>query len=101
MENLTLLKTCMMADGSLNFSSLEVEAQKRMHSFVKDQRRCYRQRENDEPSPMTDERFRLLSEAKFDFKPSETKGEWRFLILMKVGPLSLANANLQYIKTCI
>ena len=72
LENLNLLKPCIMADGTMDYSSLSEEEQKRMQNFAKDQRKCYRKRENNEISPMTDERFRLLSEANFNFKPSET-----------------------------
>lgn len=72
LENVNLLKPCIMEDGSMDYSSLDEEAQKRMQNFVKDQRKCYRKRENNEATPMTDDRFRLLSEAKFDFKPSDT-----------------------------
>jgi len=56
----------------MDYSSLDENSQKHMLNFVKDQRKCNRKRENNEPSPMTDERFRLLSEANFNFKPSET-----------------------------
>lgn len=72
LENLNLLKPCIMADGTMDYSSLSEEEQKRMQNFAKDQRKCYRKRENNEISPMTDERFRLLSETNFNFKPSET-----------------------------
>lgn len=72
LENLNLLKPCIKADGSIDYSSLDEEAQKPLQNFVKDQRKCYRKRENNEATPMTDERYRLLLEAKFDFKPSET-----------------------------
>ena len=72
LENLELLKPCIKADGTIDYASLDEEVQKRMRSFVKDQRKCYRKRENNEATPMTDERYRLLSEAKFNFKPSES-----------------------------
>jgi len=72
LENLNLLKPCIKEDGVMDYSSLDEEAQKRLQNFVKDQRKCYKKREKNESTPMTDERFRLLSEAKFDFVPSET-----------------------------
>ena len=72
LENLNTIKPCIKADGTMDYSSLDEDAQKRMQNFVKDQRKCYRKRENNEQTPMTDERFRLLSEANFNFKPSET-----------------------------
>jgi len=72
LENLELLKPCIKANGTIDYASLDEEVQKRMRSFVKDQRKCYRKRENNEATPMTDERYRLLSEAKFNFKPSES-----------------------------
>ena len=72
-ENFNKLRPCIQEDGTIDYSSLDEETQKHMSNFVKDQRKCYRKRENNEPTPLTDERFRLLSEAHFDFKPSETK----------------------------
>ncbi|KAL7541018.1 hypothetical protein ACHAXR_010562 [Thalassiosira sp. AJA248-18] len=72
LENLNLLKPCIGEDGTIDYSTIDEDAQKRMQNFVKDQRKCYRKRENNEATPMSDERFRLLSEANFDFKPSET-----------------------------
>ena len=69
LENLELLKPCIKADGTIDYASLDEEVQKRMRSFVKDQRKCYRKRENNEATPMTDERYRLLTEAKFNFTP--------------------------------
>lgn len=77
-ENLTLLKTILRDDGFVNYSALDdAEEQKHMQNFVKVQRRAYRQRENNEPTPMTDDRFRLLSEANFPFEPYQgnAKGE--------------------------
>jgi len=70
LENLKLLKPCIKDNGVLDYSSLDEEVQRHMQSWVKDQRRSYRKRENNQPTPMTDERFRLLSEANFNFKPS-------------------------------
>ena len=73
LENFNKLRPCIQEDGTIDYSSLDEETQKHMSNFVKDQRKCYRKRENNEPTPLTDERFRLLNEAHFDFKPSETK----------------------------
>lgn len=68
---LNLMKACINEDGSMDYSSLgDEEATKRMQNFVKDQRKCFRKREMNKTSPMTDDRLRLLSEAKFNFKPS-------------------------------
>ncbi len=78
-ENLTLLKTIIRDDGYLNYSALDAEAQKHMQNFVKVQRRAYRQRENTEPSPMTDERFNLLLDAKFPFEPFHGSGKGEIL----------------------
>jgi hypothetical protein len=74
LENFNLLKPCIMNDGSVDYSSLDEETQKRMQNFVKDQRKCYRKREShpDEPNPMTQNRVWLLNSAKFNFKPSDT-----------------------------
>jgi len=74
LDNFNLLKPCIMNDGSIDYSSLDEETQKRMQNFVKDQRKCYRKREShpDEPNPMTQNRFWLLKSAKFNFKPSDT-----------------------------
>lgn len=56
----------------MDYSSLDGDAQKRMMNFVKDQRKSYRKYESNETTAMTDQRCRLLTEAGFDFKPSET-----------------------------
>ena len=72
LENFSLLKPCIMEDGSMDYSSLDEGGQKRMANFVKDQRKCFKKREKGQEGPMTDERFTLLSRTKFDFKPSET-----------------------------
>lgn len=77
LENLNVIKPCIGKGGTMDYSSLDEDESKRMQNFVKDQRKCYRKRENNEPTPMTDYRYRLLCEANFNFKPSETnkKGE--------------------------
>jgi len=65
----------------MDYSSLDGDAQKRMMNFVKDQRKSYRKYESNETTAMTDQRCRLLTEAGFDFKPSETnKGKLPFLL---------------------
>ena len=75
-ENLTLLKTIINDDGSLNYSSLsDADEQRHMQNFVKVQRRAYRSRQNNEPTPMTEERYRLLVEAKFPFEPYNGTGK--------------------------
>ena len=63
------LKSIIKPDGSLDYSALDDESQKSMRNFVKVQRKSFRKREADEPSPMTDERYKLLVDAKFNFKP--------------------------------
>ena len=72
LENFETLKPCIREGGNLDYSALDEETQKKMQSYVKDQRKCYRKRENNEPTPMTDYRYNLLAGAGFNFKPSET-----------------------------
>jgi hypothetical protein len=74
LENFNILKPCVMIDGSVDYSSLDEETQKRMKNFVRDQRKNYRKREShpDEPNPMTHNRLWLLQSVKFNFKPSDT-----------------------------
>ncbi|KAL7553348.1 hypothetical protein ACHAWF_016624 [Thalassiosira exigua] len=73
LEKVNLLRPCIKEDGTMDYSSLDEDAQKRMQSFVRGQRHSYRQRENNASGAMTDERIRILSEAGFDFTPSKTK----------------------------
>ena len=72
-KNLELLKPCIQADGTIDYASLDEEVQKTIRSFVQEQRKWFRKRENNEYTLMTDERYRLLSEAKFIFKPRVQK----------------------------
>ena len=69
LSNLNKLKTIIRPDGSLDYSALDDESQMSMRNFVKVQRKHFRKREADEPSPMTDERHKLLVDANFNFKP--------------------------------
>jgi hypothetical protein len=74
LENFNTLKPCVMIDGSVDYSSLDEEMQKRMKNFVRDQRKNYRKREShpDEPNPLTQNRLWLLQSVKFNFKPADT-----------------------------
>ncbi|EJK45036.1 hypothetical protein THAOC_36377, partial [Thalassiosira oceanica] len=66
-ENFGMLRAIIGPDGSLDYSSLDVEGQRRMRNFVKEQRRCFRRRTNGERSSLTDDRHGLLAGANFRF----------------------------------
>ena len=63
------LKSIIKPDGSIDYSALDDESQKSIRNFVKVQRGSFRKREADQPSSMTDERYKLLVDAKLNFKP--------------------------------
>jgi hypothetical protein len=98
-ENLTLLETIINDDGSLNYSSLnDAGEQRHMQNFVKVQRRAYRSRQNNEPTPMTEERYRLLVEAKFPFEPYNGTGNGELSlkrIIMTSRPYHLAKSDVR------
>ena len=78
MENFNIVKPCIQEDGTMDYSSLNEEEQKRMVNWVKHQRVCYRKHEKEGKSALTDERIKLLTDANFEFKPSEkNKGKLR------------------------
>lgn len=66
-RNFSLLKTIIRPDGRLEYSALSMDDERRMKNFVKDQRKYFRQRENNEESPLTDERYKLLAGTNFSF----------------------------------
>jgi hypothetical protein len=98
LENFNLLRPCIAKDGSVDYSALDDDddddedgggggtTRRRIRNFVKEQRRRYTRLvgDNDEGDGgglgrvmAADERIRLLAEAGFDFRPSETnKGEY-------------------------
>jgi len=67
-QNLEVFKTCIRDDGTIDYTSLDLDAQKRLCSWINVQKSCYEKRENNVDTQLTDERVRLLSEAKFNFK---------------------------------
>lgn len=69
LQNLELLRPCIKADGTMDYSALDGEARTRLRNFVREQRRAYRNRENQTPTPTARERFRLLAEAGVDLAP--------------------------------
>ena len=73
-RNFSLLKTIIRPDGSLEYSALSMDGERRMKNFVKDQRKYFRQRENNEESPLTDERYKLLAGTNFSFVPVRGTG---------------------------
>ena len=94
LENFNLLRPCIARDGSVDYSVLDDDddeggtLRRRIRNFAKEQRRRYSRLVVDDGdgdgdrddrggrSGTADERLRLLTEAGFDFRPSETnKGE--------------------------
>ena len=71
-ENLELLKPCIRDDGKLDYSSLDDEVRRRIVTWVQNQRAQVRCRERNEHSTITDERYKLLSEANFPFDTRAT-----------------------------
>ena len=71
-DNFDILKSILRPDGSVDYSGLSLDDERRMKNFVMAQRKDYRRRENKEKSPMTDERYQLLVEANFQFVGSRT-----------------------------
>ena len=75
-ERFEILKSIIRSDGRVDYSALdEGAAQSSMRDFVKTQRSDYRDRENNLKSPMTDERYQLLTEANFKFVVNRTKNK--------------------------
>ena len=72
-ENIDMLRSILRPDGTVDYSVLSLDHERRMRNFVKQQRNDYRRREeNKVKSPMTDERYQLLVEANFPFVGSRT-----------------------------
>ncbi|KAL3802469.1 hypothetical protein ACHAW5_009728 [Stephanodiscus triporus] len=90
LENFNLLRPCIARDGSVDYSVLDDDddeggtLRRRIRNFAKEQRRRYSRLVVDDGdgdgdrddhggrSGTADERLRLLTEAGFDFRPSET-----------------------------
>jgi len=67
-ETLERLKPCIV-NGKMDYSSLTDEkAKKQLNDFVYRQRKHFRMRQNNEDSPLTNERFEALSAANFPFE---------------------------------
>ena len=71
-ENLERLKPY-IKDGKMDYSSLSDEKVKeQLKSFVKRQRRYFRMRQNNEKSPLTNERLQALQAAHFPFESQKS-----------------------------
>ena len=77
LRNFRRLRAIIMPDGSLEYSSLSIDDERRMKNFVKQQRNYFRMRERDEETPLTDERYGLLAGANFSFVPVRGTGRAR------------------------
>ena len=67
-ENLDALRPCIEDGGYINYSLIpDEDMRNRVKNYVKEQRKMYRRRENNESTSITDERLKLLQEARFPF----------------------------------
>ena len=71
-ENLERLKLC-IKDGKMDYSSLTDEkVKKQLMDFVYRQRKNFRMRQNNEKSPLTNERLQALHAARFPFESQKS-----------------------------
>ena len=95
-ENLERIKPCIV-DGKMDYSSIaDEEEKKKLSDFVYRTRRYFRMRENNEDSPLTDERLKALSDANFPFeaqKKSKSRESNKSSSKKDVVILSLSDPN--------